>query len=42
MQNGDSSTDDALFEWTASKIAQSLALFFFAAVAEILGGWMVW
>ncbi|KAL3917173.1 MAG: hypothetical protein SGILL_004839 [Bacillariaceae sp.] len=29
-------------EWTAATIAQSIALFLLAGIAEILGGWMVW
>jgi small multidrug resistance family-3 protein len=31
-----------VFEWTATAIVQSIALFGIAGVAEILGGWMVW
>jgi drug/metabolite transporter superfamily protein YnfA len=33
--------DDA-FQWTSATIAQSISLFFFAGVAEIVGGWMIW
>ena len=34
--------ENADFEWTAIAIVQSVLLFFFAGVAEILGGWLVW
>jgi hypothetical protein len=34
------SSDD--FNWTASKIVQSIVLFVFAGVTEIVGGWMIW
>jgi len=37
-----SNVDDESFEWTVATIAQSIALFLLAGVAEILGGWMVW
>lgn len=30
------------FQWTPSAIAQSIALFLLAGVAEIVGGWMIW
>ena len=35
--NGDTS-----FEWTAATIIQSIAIFAFAGLAEIMGGWLVW
>lgn len=36
------SSDGESFEWTVATIAQSIALFFLAGLAEIVGGWMVW
>jgi len=35
-------SDGESFQWTYATIAQSIALFLLAGVAEILGGWMVW
>jgi small multidrug resistance family-3 protein len=36
------SSSSTKFEWTASAVVLSLALFVLAGVAEIVGGWMVW
>ena len=36
------SSGDSSFQWTPATIAQSVALFFLAGVAEIVGGWMIW
>jgi small multidrug resistance family-3 protein len=33
---------DDVFQWTAITIVQATALFCFAGVAEIIGGWLVW
>lgn len=30
------------FQWTASSIVQSIAIFVLAGFAEIMGGWLVW
>lgn len=37
--DGDAETS---FRWTAATIAQSIAIFLLAGVAEIMGGWLVW
>jgi small multidrug resistance family-3 protein len=34
--------NDGDFQWTAITIVQATALFCFAGVAEIIGGWLVW
>mmetsp|Transcript_20736 Transcript_20736/g.30691 ORF Transcript_20736/g.30691 Transcript_20736/m.30691 type:complete len:138 (+) Transcript_20736:167-580(+) len=34
--------DDESFHWSAATIIQSIAVFLFAGVAEIVGGWLVW
>ena len=39
---GDDEADESMFRWTPATIAQSIALFFLAGVAEIIGGWMIW
>jgi len=42
-RNDDDSTNKAQFQWTAVSILQAIVIFILAgAVAEILGGWMVW
>ena len=37
--DGESSSS---FEWNAITILQSIAIFVFAGIAEIMGGWLVW
>lgn len=34
--------DDNNFQWTASTILISIAVFIFAGILEIMGGWLVW
>jgi drug/metabolite transporter superfamily protein YnfA len=38
----DNNSSDGNFQWTTATIIQSVALFFLAGAAEIVGGWMVW
>lgn len=40
-KNG-ASEDQPAFSWSAATIAQSIAVFCLAGVAEIIGGWLVW
>lgn len=39
---GTAPAEEEAFQWTAGKVAASLALFLVAGVAEIGGGWLVW
>jgi hypothetical protein len=36
------SSKEAEFQWTPAAIAQSIAIFCLAGIAEIFGGWLVW
>ena len=36
------SSKEAEFQWTPAAIAQSIAIFCLAGIAEIFGGWLIW
>ena len=41
-QDVEDANSNSEFEWTAATVAQALALFVAAGMAEIGGGWLVW